>query len=177
MKKSVLFMLAAFLVSTSFAEAGKKTSKYRPRLLGPMRLISQTAPAAPAPAPASEPLPSVHDMSPGMAPMAVSDSCGCGQGCDGDCNLFKCVEVEDRHNIHPCAVTKIISILDPCACDNRCSCCGPKCVLVKICVPPCGCPKIKVTRHGRKVKYDYGKYTIEIKSSKRKGIIEVDYDD
>ncbi|MEZ6045159.1 MAG: hypothetical protein R3C11_06170 [Planctomycetaceae bacterium] len=28
--------------------------------------------------------------------------------------LYHCAKVEDRHNIHPCAVTKIVSVLDPC---------------------------------------------------------------
>ena len=37
-------------------------------------------------------------------------------------------------------------------------------MLVKICVPPCGCPKVRVTRNGSKVKYDYGKYEVEISS-------------
>ena len=181
MKKSVLFMMAAaFLVSASYAEAAKK-SKYRPRLFNPVKLISQTAPAAPAPAPASEPLPSVHDHAAPVMSTVSSGSCGCNQKpgceCSAGAELFHCVKVEDRHNIHPCAVPKIISIVDPCSCDDPCSCCGPKCVSVKICVPPCGCPEVKVSRNGRKVKYDYGKYSIEIKSSKRKGRIEIDYDD
>lgn len=188
MKKSVLFMMAAaFLVTTSFAVAGEKTkSNYIPKLLNPikLKLVSQTAPAAPAPAPASEPLPSIHDhVAPSMtvsSPM-MSGSCGCTNapacGCTEGCELFKCVEVEDRHNIHPCAVPKIISIVDPCSCNDKCSCCAPKCVSVQICVPPCGCPEVKVSKNGRKMKYDYGEYTIEIESNKRKGIIEIDYDD
>ena len=91
--------------------------------------------------------------------------------------LFHCVRYEDLRNIHPCAVTKIVSIKDPCWKPDPCSCeCQvAPCVLVKICVPPCGCPKVRVTRNGSKVKYDYGKYEVEISS--RNGVVKVDYDD
>jgi hypothetical protein len=44
-----------------------------------------------------------------------------------------------------------------------------------ICVPPCGCPKITCKKGGAYVKYDYGKYRIEITS--KKGVVKVDYDD
>ncbi|QDU80918.1 hypothetical protein Pla110_26540 [Polystyrenella longa] len=103
--------------------------------------------------------------------------------------LYHRVEVEDRHNIHPCAVTKIVSVLDPCpptccatncgscdSCNNSCgSCCPQGCVFVQICVPPYGCPEVKISRHGSKVKYDYGSYEVELTS--RNGVVEVDYDD
>jgi hypothetical protein len=46
---------------------------------------------------------------------------------------------------------------------------------VKICVPPCGCAKVKVSREGRRVKYDYGKYSVEVTS--KNGKVYVDYDD
>ena len=86
--------------------------------------------------------------------------------------LFPRVEVEDRHHIHPCAVPTIVQVLDPCA--DACDSCGPRCVYVEICVPP-GCPDIKVRRHGRKVKYDYGDYKVVVTS--RDGYVKVDYDD
>ena len=91
--------------------------------------------------------------------------------------LFHCVRYEDLRNIHPCAVTKIVSIKDPCWKPDPCSyeCQVAPCVLVKICVPPCGCPKVRVTRNGSKVKFDYGKYEVEISS--RNGVVKVDYDD
>jgi len=88
--------------------------------------------------------------------------------------LYHRVKYEDKHNIHPCAVTKIVRVMDPCY-DPR-ACCEPRCVYVQICVPPCGCPpKIKVSRRGRKVKYDYGEYEVELVS--KKGTVYVDYDD
>ena len=44
-----------------------------------------------------------------------------------------------------------------------------------ICVPPCGCETVKVSKDGRKVTYDYGKYSIDIRV--KKDHIEVDYQD
>ena len=58
--------------------------------------------------------------------------------------------------------------------EYDCTACGPQCVYVEICVPP-GCPEIKVSRGGRKVKYDYGDYKVEIES--KDGVVFVDYDD
>jgi len=89
--------------------------------------------------------------------------------------LFQCVRYKDLDNIAPCAVPKIVMIKDPCACCDPCSCCKPMCVAVKICVPPCGCVKVSCNKDGSKVKYDYGKYEIEIKS--KNGKVTVDYDD
>jgi len=113
--------------------------------------------------------------------------------------LFACVEYEDKHNIHPCAVTKIVAVKHPgkkkchkgflglscgrcnLCCDtcNSCgscdSCCDPGCVYIQICVPPCDCADVKISRNGAKVKYDYGEYEVEIKS--KDGIVKVDYDD
>ena len=90
--------------------------------------------------------------------------------------LFECVKYKDSRNIAPCAVPMIVSVPDPCACKSACNCCcEPKCVYVKICVPPCGCSEVKWKRHGEKLVYDFGKYEVEITS--RKGVVVVDYDD
>lgn len=93
--------------------------------------------------------------------------------------LYHCVKVKDPHHVHPCAVPKIVKIVDPCyrPCQP-CSCCrpcAPPCVYVKICVPPCGCARVKCSKDGRKVKYDYGKYRVELTS--KNGVVTVDYDD
>jgi hypothetical protein len=93
----------------------------------------------------------------------------------GEVPLYHCVKYKDLDNIHPCAVPKIVMIKDPCACSDPCSCCQPKCVAVRICVPPCGCETVKCSRDGDKVKYDYGDYAVELRV--KKGYIEVDYDD
>jgi hypothetical protein len=93
----------------------------------------------------------------------------------GGCELFECVKYRDCRKIAPCAVPMIVSVKDPCACCDPCNCCAaPKCVNVEICVPPCSCAEICVTRNGNKVRYCFGKYAVEITS--RKGVIIVDYD-
>jgi hypothetical protein len=119
----------------------------------------------------------------GFAPGMPSYPVGPGMGADGF-PLFPRVEVEDRDHIHPCAVPTVVQVLDPCTVERHglfrhrrvvgCDACGPQCVYVQICVPP-GCPKIKVSKDGRKVKYDYGDYAVEVES--KAGYVEVDYDD
>jgi hypothetical protein len=81
--------------------------------------------------------------------------------------LYCNVKYKDERNIAPCAVPTIVQVPDPC---NPCCC-----VNVQICAPPCECPCIKVSKCGRKVKYDYGDYQVEITSARGKVI--VDYDD
>lgn len=94
--------------------------------------------------------------------------------------LFDCVRYKDLKNIHPCAVPRIVMIPDPCACCNPCSCCEPACVAIEICVPPtddcCGPQERHICkRDGRKQKFCYGKYAVEI--TVKKGFVVVDYDD
>ncbi|MBT6156859.1 MAG: hypothetical protein HOL01_18700 [Planctomycetaceae bacterium] len=92
--------------------------------------------------------------------------------------LYHRVKYEDLDNIHPCAVKMVVQVMDPCPPPrDPCSRCkpAPRFVLVEICVPRCGCKKVKVSRGGAKVEYDYGKYEIEIKS--KKGVVVVNYDD
>ncbi len=109
---------------------------------------------------------------------------GPGMGGDGF-PLFERVKYEDLNHIHPCAVPTVVQVMDPCSDNGRrglfghrraadCDACPPQCVYVQICVPP-GCPRIKVEKHGRKVKYDYGDYKVEVES--KDGYVEVDYDD
>jgi len=89
--------------------------------------------------------------------------------------LFHCVKYKDHDEMAPCAVPKIIQVKDPCACNDPCNCCGPKCVSIKICVPPCACERVKVSRNGDRIKYDYGEYEVDVRI--KKGYIEVDYQD
>jgi len=89
--------------------------------------------------------------------------------------LFTRVKYTDRHEMAPCAVTKIIAVKDPCACHDPCNCCGPKCVYIQVCVPPCACEEVKSRRNGDRVRYDYGKYAIDVRV--KNGYIEVDYQD
>lgn len=93
--------------------------------------------------------------------------------------LFKCVTVEDRRNIAPCAVPTILKVRDPCdkCCGKRDCCCEKKYVFVEVCAPECDCPKVRETRCGFKVTYDYGKYRIQLTSRPRRGEVHIDYDD
>ena len=88
--------------------------------------------------------------------------------------LFPCVKYRDRRHIAPCAVPMYVAVRDPCERHDRCLCGPPKCVLVEICVPPCGAPKITCHRDGTKVRYDYGRYAVNITS--RHGVVVVNYD-
>ena len=81
--------------------------------------------------------------------------------------LYTNVRYKDQRNIAPCAVPTIVQVPDPC---NDCGC-----VNVQICVPPCEAACIKVSKCGKKVKYDYGDYRVEITSAR--GRVTVDYDD
>ena len=62
--------------------------------------------------------------------------------------------------------------------EVRCGCCAPavpECVYVAICVPKSCCgPKVTCRDGGRYVKYDYGKYRVEIRVKGEK--VVVDYD-
>lgn len=97
------------------------------------------------------------------APVPVASCCS---------ELFDRVCYKDKCKMSPCAEPMIVSVLDPCS--RKCDC-ETKCVLVKICVPTCGCPKVKISRSGRHTRYDYGKYAVDIFSN-RNGTVTVDYD-
>lgn len=90
--------------------------------------------------------------------------------------LYPCVRYKHTGDIAPCAVTKIVKIKDPCA-PKPCGCCAPppRCVYVAICVPPCGCAKVRSHHNGSRVTYDYGKY--EVKITSKHGVVTVSYDD
>ena len=94
----------------------------------------------------------------------------------GDVVLCRCVKYKDRDEMACCAVPCVVHVPDPCACCDPCNCCcAPRCVAVKICVPPCGCARVTVRKCGRRVKYDYGKYEVDIRV--KDGYVEVDYQD
>ena len=91
--------------------------------------------------------------------------------------LYHCVKYKDQRKIAPCAVPMIVMVKDPCAKCDPCNPCAPApCVAVQICVPPCSTcpPKVTCKRGGEYVRYDFGKYSVEIRS--RKGVVKVDYD-
>ena len=157
MKKLVRFTLAVMGVLTASAAFA---------IDGPT--LTAQAPLQPVPDVVSgQPIPSVSAMPvPGQAPIAV-ESAGIP--------LAQCVKYKDKCKIAPCAVPMIVVVKDPCA--KRCDpCAPPQCVAVEICVPPCSAcpPKVTCRRNGEYVKYDFGKYRVEIRS--RNGVVRVDYD-
>lgn len=90
----------------------------------------------------------------------------------GPVALYENVKYRDVRKIHPCAIPMVVQVADPC--KDPCNTCGPQCVNVQICVPPCECPKIKCRRHGDKVIYDFGRYEVSLTSVR--GMVIVDYD-
>lgn len=87
--------------------------------------------------------------------------------------LFRNVHYKDLDEVHPCAVPKIVRVPNPCY--KPCSCCPqPRCVFIKICVPPCACLEVDV-EHDGDVEYNYGDYGIDVRQ--KDGYIEVDYQD
>jgi hypothetical protein len=120
------------------------------------------------PGPTSPSLQPVPDMGPAAAggpPIVLAPGA----------TLYPRVKYHDKRHIAPCAVPMVVAVRDPCAKRDPCAACGPpRCVLVEICVPPCGTPKICTKHDGAKVRYDYGRYAVNITS--RHGIIVVDYD-
>ncbi len=128
-----------------------------------LKPIAEPQPAGPAPA--AEPLPVGAEPVPASATVVT---------------LYPNVRYKDERNIAPCAVPQIVMVKDPCppACDpcNPCATPETRCVAVQICVPPCSpCPPtITCKRCGEYVKYDFGKYRVEIRS--KNGCVTVDYD-
>jgi hypothetical protein len=87
--------------------------------------------------------------------------------------LFTRVRYKDLDEMACCTEPKIISVKDPCACDD--GCCPPPCVYIQICVPTCGCELVSCRRNGDRIRYDYGKYAVDVRV--KRGFIEVDYQD
>jgi hypothetical protein len=89
--------------------------------------------------------------------------------------LYCNVKYKDLNEMAPCAVPLVIEVKDPCACNDPCHCGEPACVHIEICVPSCGCPVITCSKNGDRIRYDYGKYAVDVRV--KKGFIEVDYQD
>ncbi len=161
MMKSISSCLLGLAVMAT-AAIGAEGRLIRPvgLLQGGPTLLSQTD--LPMPAPLS-PTPEVQYSGPvtGLPVMPAT------------VEIYHNVKYRGERNIAPCAKPIIVQVPDPCACKD--SCCPTPCVNVQICVPECGCPCVKVTRCGNKVRYDYGKYAVDVVSAR--GRIIVDYDD
>ncbi len=115
-----------------------------------------------APQYAAPPLYSGSAVYPNEPGVIVCDSCS-----PPPMPLCTNVRVLQARNIHPLAVRKIVSVPDPL---NKCNC-----VFIEICVPPCGCEHIDYNRRGNSVKFDYGKYAVNVTA--RRGLLFVNYDD
>ncbi len=91
--------------------------------------------------------------------------------------LYPHVIYRDLRRVHPCAVPYLIDVPLPQPRRSRGCCieCGPTCVTIKVCVPPCKIPCVKVRRHGRKLIYDFGKYEVNV-MVRPSGRIIVNYD-
>lgn len=81
--------------------------------------------------------------------------------------LYENVRVRDTKNIAPCAVPKIVQVKDPC--DECCK------IYVEICVPPCGCETVKCYRHGDRIRFIYGEYSVDVTT--RRHDVVVNYND
>ncbi|MDA0833000.1 MAG: hypothetical protein O3A29_06935 [Planctomycetota bacterium] len=89
--------------------------------------------------------------------------------------LYHNVQYKDVCRISPCSVPKIVAVRDPCWRKDRCDrCAQPPCVYVQICVPNCGCERVRCSLDGKRVVYDYGKYSVSVWS--RGGRVIVNYD-
>ena len=100
------------------------------------------------------------------APMVGPDNAGA-------LPVFHRVKYEDTDEMHPCAVPTLVAVPDPCT--DSCDCAGPRCVYVQVCVPPHCEPRVKYSRGGREIRYEYGEYEIKIES--KRGFVTVEYDD
>jgi hypothetical protein len=159
MKTFVLLMVAvvavAIPVTLAVAEEVPNVAAQGPAL----QPIPEAQPALSAPA-AATPVP-------GSQPVVAQGNV---------ITLYPNVRYKDECRMAPCAVPQIVFVKDPCLSGPRNRCCEPRCVAVQICVPPCSTcpPKVVCRRGGEYVRYDFGKYAVEIRS--RRGCVIVDYD-
>ncbi len=186
MRKSVKWMvlLAGILIAASAVEASERRSERSRSLDGPK--IELGSPSnqftavdfdAPPPAPGiggsmpPAPMPATLHPVPEAGPPAVG---GTPVPVPAGANLYPCVKYHHERKIAPCAVPMVVAVRDPCAKKDPCGCCEPpKCVMVQICVPPCGCPKVRCKADGAIVRYDYGHYVVSIVS--HHGVVSVVY--
>jgi len=76
--------------------------------------------------------------------------------------LYGRVIYRDTRKIHPAAVPYLVQV--PLFQPRRAGCvtCPPCCVWVKICVPPCSEPCVKVRRNGHLLCYDFGRHSVKV---------------
>ena len=145
-----------------------------------VRLAGRQVIEAPPPAPAAavDPASPLLLPSPGTAvevgPAVIAPAPAVGLEAPGAVPIFHRVKYEDTDEMHPCGVPTLVAVPDPCA--DSCDCAGPRCVYVQICVPPHCEPRVKYSRGGRVIKYEFGD-DYEIKIESKRGYVEIEYDD
>jgi len=181
--KRLLALALVCSASTTFA----RPPMLVPENIGRIEYQAQYAPtptpvpvpnSALPPAPGQVPVPStlgsgtiVYPGQPSLAPVSqglpVAGQIIC-DACDGGAiPLYRRVKVVQARNIAPCAVSKIVSVPDPC---NPCGV-----VFIEICVPPCACETIECHPHKNRTVFNYGKYAVKV--TERHGCLVVNYDD
>lgn len=85
--------------------------------------------------------------------------------------LATCVRIEDECKIAPNAVPIIVAVRDPNMCAHECC---ERVVFVQVCVPPCPPRSVRVSPCHTRVKMDFGRFEVDIKS--KNGLIVIDYD-
>lgn len=75
--------------------------------------------------------------------------------------IYQNVRYRAVRNIAPGAIPTIVQVPDPCSKDACCK----TCVNVQICVPPCDPKRVRVSRDGNRVRYDFGKYAVSVRSA------------
>ena len=159
------------------APYGSATSNYGPVLEAPPdATFSEPAPGAVIEDPSMQgefvqPGAPAYYGDPSLSPAPEPGMPWPGAEMDPAAALYPNVEIDDPEKIAPCAVPLVVQVPVPCKHG-----CGPSIANVQIMVPStCGEPRVKRSWLKNKVKYDYGKYEIEVEVD-RDGVVEVDYD-
>ena len=161
MKRTLLvgFSLAVMATVAVAAEGRSMRSalplSFAPVLAGQVNSIPMPTPLSPVP----DPLGSTYTPGTGDTVYGLSSPSAYAIAAPG-AEIYQNVKYRGTRNIPPCAVPTVIQVPDPC---NKNSCCKT-CVNVQVCVPPCDPKCVKVTHDGNKVRYDYGKYAVTVRS-------------
>ncbi|MCA9077087.1 MAG: hypothetical protein KDA93_18820 [Planctomycetaceae bacterium] len=160
-------ILAILLVTACVCHSSAQEPTVAPEFMPPL-LPSPSATTAPDYVPPASPVPlSTHEAysAPQSVPPVVIDEYPQVYPVE-TVALYDRVRIRDPHKAHPYGVPTVISVADP---RNR-SCT----VNVEVCMPPCACERVTHNLRGNRVRYDFGKYEIEVIS--RLGVVIIDYD-
>ncbi len=85
--------------------------------------------------------------------------------------MFEKVRYTGKRKVAPNAVTKLVIIRDPSQPKRTAPTCR-NCVAIEICVPPCACESIKANKAENVVRYNYGKYGVEVRIKKGRVVVQ-----